>query len=225
MDDRAKKFLFKQGLYLISNKLTTSDVAKIKFMLSDFLPRQQLEKTRSGFDLLCLMSTRCELLSPDNYSFLEEVLQEVGKSDCVRSSFSLGSSVSLFIHNPQPLPQKLPHEQPKLLEIKKFLGEMSDNLSTDNVYDLCLFFSEICESINYQKVGQISAEQLFSKLQESHILGIGQLQPLRQVLVLLGRCDLASCIDDFNSGVWQCNSLSTPEEEKNVGSKYIKIHQ
>lgn len=45
----------------------------MKFMLSDFLPRQQLEKAKSGFDVLNLMAVRKDLLSPEDYSFLGSV--------------------------------------------------------------------------------------------------------------------------------------------------------
>lgn len=213
--NRAELFAFKVALYDISNKLTASDIEKIKFMLSDFLPRQQLERAKSGFDLLCLMASRKDLLSFNDRSFLEEVLREVGKSDLVSRSFSKATSRNTVL-NPAHF-QVSQHQRPKLLQIKRLLGEIADNLSTENVKDLCMFFVGICESINYRNVHDIkSAEQLFTMLQESLVIGIGQLHPLQQVLNLIGRIDLASIIEAFNAGTWQSfhshPSLPTPEE-------------
>lgn len=224
---KAQMFSFKQGLYNISNKLTTSDVDKMKFMLSDFLPRQQLEKARSGFDLLCLMASREDLLSCKDCSFLEEVLREVGKADYIRGAFLPVSSLSpsMVLVNSVSL-----HQRPKLLQIKRFLGEIGDNLSTENVHDLCQFFAGICESINHQNLHHIkSAEQLFSRLQESHLVGVGRLQPLQQVLNLIGRLDLASSIEAFNAGTWQSSnqypSLPTPEEQPSIPTPEEQDHE
>lgn len=219
-DNKGKLFAFRHGLYKISNRMSDSDVEKIKFMLSDFLPRQQLEKARTAFDVFCLMSTREDLLSQDDFSFLEEVLQEVGKRDCVRSCFSTAPTTSYDVAPSLTSCSVAQHQKPKLPQIKKFLGELSDSLSADNIRDLSLFFAGICESINYQNARDIqSGEQLFSKLQESHLLGVGvtQLQPLRHVFVLIGRLDLATSIDNYISGAWESThlkmSLSTPEEQ------------
>ena len=104
--------------------------------------------------------------------------------------------------------------------MKKLLGEVCDNLSSENVNDLCQFFVGICESINYQNYHKIkSAEELFSRLQESHLLGLGDLQLLQCILRLLGRLDLAALVEAFVSGTWRsaCNlpGIPTPEEESN----------
>ena len=198
MENKSREFAFKRGLYNISNKLTTSDVDKIKFMLADFLPRQQLEKARSGFDLLCLMASRSDLLSYSDYSFLQEVLREVGKGDCVEGFLSSSYSLQdVFRSSISPC-----HCKPEL--VKAFLGELADNLTAENVHNLILFFAGICESINYHNMHDvISAEQLFSRLLECHVVGASQLRPLQEVLTLLGRLDLADQVEIFNAGSWQ----------------------
>ncbi len=200
---------------------------KMKFILSDFLPRQQLEKAKSGFDVLCLMAVRGELLSPKDYSFLEEVLKEVGKEEFIKScSTSLPSMPSFNVDTSNSISQYL---RPKLLQVKKFLGELADNLSSENVHDLCLFFAGICGSINYQNVNDIkSAEELFSRLLESHLIGTGNLQPLQRVFELIGRLDLASSIETFNTGVWQSvndnPSLPMPVEDEECSIRGIYTH-
>lgn len=116
------------------------------------------------------------------------------------------------------------YQRPKLLQVKRFLGELAENMSSENVHDLCLFFAGICKSINYnyQNVDDIkSAEVLFSKLQESHLIGAGHLQPLQRVFELIGRLDLASNIESFNTGIWQSvhdnPTLPTPVEDEGCG--------
>lgn len=205
--EKSREFAFKRGLYNISNKLTTSDIDKMKFILSDFLPRQQLEKAMSGFDLLCLMASRSDILSCNDYSFLQEVLMEVGKGDCVEGFLS-----SYSLHCVLGSPCVTHHLKSEL--VKVFLGELADNLTAENVHDLILFFSGICESINYQNMHNVrSAEQLFSRLLECHIIGASQLQPLQEVLTVIGRLDLADQIEIFNAGSWQ----SIHPEEKTEG--------
>ena len=103
-EEKSRLFSFRYGLYNISNKLSALDLEKIKFMLSDFLPRQQLEKTRTGFDVLCLMASRKDLLSPHDTSFLEEVLREVGKSDYVRDMLAPQAASMLPKSAPLPIP-------------------------------------------------------------------------------------------------------------------------
>lgn len=209
MEDKSREFAFKRGLYNVSNKLTTSDVDKMKFMLSDFLPRQQLEKSSSGFDLLCLMASRSDILSYKDYSFLQEVLKEVGKGDCVDGFLSASYSLHGVLGS-----TCTSHHFFKPELVKVFLGELADNLTADNVHDLILFFAGICESINYQNMHNVrSAEQLFSRLLECHIVGVSQLQPLQEVLTLIGRLDLADQIEVFNAGSWQ----SIHPEEKTEG--------
>lgn len=213
-------FAFKRALYIISSKLTDSDVDKMKFMLSDFLPRQQLEKSRSGFDLLCLMASRSDLLSCDNYSFLEEVLREVGKGYGVLSSVlasytSCGMLNTLSVVDNGSIPSGVTHQTRKLVQLKRFLGDMADNMTAENVHDLCQFFAGICESINYQNLQTIkSGEQLFSRLLDSQLIGVGQLQPLQEVLSIIGRLDLASNIETFKNGIWQSANQSTPDEQR-----------
>ena len=201
MDEKIKLFAFRRALYSISNKLTESDLQKMKFMLSDFLPRQQLERATSGFDLLCLMASKSDILSCDDYSFLEEVLREVGKGDSVESSFLASySNPSLNI---MPVGNDgAQHE--KKLQVKGFLVELADHLTGENVRDLCQFFAGICESINQQNLHCVkSGEQLFSKLIECHLIGVGHLQPLQQVLSIIGRLDLASTVETFSSDMLQ----------------------
>lgn len=187
-------FAFKRALYNISNLLADSDLGKMKFMLSDYLPRLQLEKSCSGFDLLCLMATKSSLLSCGDYSFLEELLKEVGKGDVARSmflaSYSSDTQLDTSVAGSCTSLQKM--------KLKRFLSELSDDLTAENVHDLCLFFAGICKSINYQNLYRIkSGEQFFSKLLENEMIGVGHLQPVKLVFEIIGRLDLVTIINTW----------------------------
>ena len=164
------------------------------------------------------MAVRSDLLSPEDHSFLEEVLREVGKDDCIKGFLKVTTSSPIVVSRVNVSNSISQYQRPKLLQVKRFLGELADGVSSENVHDISLFFAGICESINYQNVDDIkSAEVLFSKLQESHLIGAGHLQPLQRVFELIGRLDLASSIERFNSGMWQSandTSLPTPVEDE-----------
>lgn len=197
--EEMKLFAFKRALFNISSKLSDSDLGKMKFILADFLPRRELEKCRSGFDLLCLMASRSDILSCENYSFLEEVLREVGKEDIVRTMVLASSSSPAFNTSPVVVPE----DKKKLLQVKRFLADLADNLTAENVRDMCQFFAGICKSINYLNLHSItSGEQLFSKLLESELIGFGQLQPLQLVLSIIGRLDLSTNVEAFSESMW-----------------------
>lgn len=200
-------FTFKCALYSVANNLTSHDVEHIKFLLADCFPRQELEKTKNGFGLLCLLCTRRELLSPNGYSFLEELLREVGKSECLKDILS---DTTAFQFSSMLQDTHLDADQSTSLQLE-FLDCLAEELTTDNAQTLGLFFAEVCESISYANAAAlISAKDLFGKLQESQIIGVGHLLPLHTTLVLIGRLDLASTVEQFCSGNWQSNNSLEP---------------
>lgn len=204
--ERRKWYTLKCALYVVANNLTSHDVDHIKFLLADCFPRQELEKARSGFCLFCLLCTRRELLSPNNYSFLEEILSEVGKSGCLEEIFSDMSS-SFY-------PPSIVHDtnfEAISLQLKEFLDSLADKLTRDDIQTLSLFFADVCESISYASaVALMSAKDMFIKLQEGQVIGVGHLQPLHKPLVLIGRLDLATSVEQFSSGMWPSSHYPEP---------------
>lgn len=192
-----KWFSFKCALYSVANNLTSHDVDHIKFLLTDTFPRQELEKARNGFGLLCLLCTRKELLSPNCYSFLDELLREVGKTEFLKeiSDTSTPSHFASIV---------IDADDSTSLKFKEFLDFLAEELTSDNVQTLSLFFVDVCESISYASaVALSSAKDLFSKLQEGRIIGMNHLQSLHKPLGLIGRMDLVAVLEQFGSGLWQ----------------------
>ena len=200
--DRERWFSFKCALYSVANNLTSHDVDHIKFLLADCFPRQELEKARSGFVLLNLLCTRRELLSPNGYSFLEELLKEVEPSESLKDIFSNAATRYTLSSMTDDI-----NLDAKCASLQlEFLDCLAEKLNTDNVQTLSLLFAEVCETISYANAVTIKCGKvLFNKLLEGQLIGMGHLQPLHTPLLLIGRLDLATLVEQFCSGTWKSN--------------------
>lgn len=193
-----ENFAFKKGLYQISNHLSNSEVVTLKFFLAESIPRSQLEKARTGFDIFCLMCDK-DHLSPNNLSFLEEILECVHKKHFVQKYLG-----SLGVGSAQNPPLNIGAGQPfvgegngRLSGLKVFLSrDIGAELSQENVRDLALFFHG--EHISMQVIERMrSAEELFDKLLTSHVLDGSNLQALQNVLDVIGRKDLSNRVAEM----------------------------
>ena len=97
----ATELEFKKGLYKISSHFSRSEVDKLKFILSDFIPRRKLERATSAFHVFCLLESHDALLNRHDLTFFKEILDEVHKGHCVQQYLS-------NIH-PSELPQATAH--------------------------------------------------------------------------------------------------------------------
>ena len=194
--DGGKWFPLRCTLFTLAAHLTSHDLDHMKFLLADCLPRQELEKARSPFALLCLLSTRKELLSPNKYSFLEEILKEVGKNDFIKGMYS---EVENFNSSSLVLQEGLDMEDYACLQ-NRCLDCLSEQLTRDDVQTLGLFFVDICESLSYADALTLSCgKHLVTKLQKCGIIALGDLYPLHKALILIGRLDLATTVEQFCS--------------------------
>ena len=187
-------FTFRKALFLISNHLSSSEVTTLKFYLADTIPRSQLEKAKTGFDIFCLIIWK-GLLSPTELSFLEDILECIHKKHFVERYIREAQGVS----GGQNPPVNLGGAQPisgRVDSLKKFLGEIGAELSHNNVHDLALFFHG--DLISIQEVESIqSSAELFGKLLDSNILNQSNLHILKEVLGILGRKDLGGRVERY----------------------------
>lgn len=181
---------FKKGLYRISCHFSRSEVDKLKFILSDFIPRRKLERAGSAFHVFCLLESHRGLLSPSNLTFFREILNEVHKAHLIEKYLS-GSSVSDV-----PL---LPRQQfISDARTTSLLGDLADDLSRDNVRDLGLFFCG--ETVPLEIVENVSdGVKLFERLKDANV----SLHQLKEVLDVLSRKDLVRKIETFMDGAGQ----------------------
>ena len=88
----AAELEFKKGLYKISSHFSRSEVDKLKFILSDFIPRRKLERASSAFHVFCLLESHDNLLNRHDLAFFKEILDEVHK----------GHFIQQYLSNPHP---------------------------------------------------------------------------------------------------------------------------
>ena len=221
-------FTFRKHLYWISNQLSSQEVENLKFMCNDVVPRRQLERLRSGFDLFCVLEGK-NFFSPTNIEFLKEILETVGKDHLVKKLLSEGGGRAVAeMHEIGASTMELPGEgdqyDPSKLkqEFKRLLLKVGDELMERNVRDIAFFFQDP-ESLSLQEIEQLrSASKLFQTLQDQGIIGPTKLRKLRATLDVIGRKDVCKIIDDYQESIPQfvkCpTSTQVSPEGQHVGS-------
>ena len=197
---------FKKALYKVSSHFSRSEVDKLKFILSDFIPRRKLESATSAFHVFCLLeshhgSSGTPFLSPSNLEFFKEVLKEVHKAHYVDRYLSSYKADLLGSR-----------QQPFLSDVSTtFLASLSDELTADNVRDIGLFFSGTPLPLeDVEKV--IEAVKLFGKLKDANV----SVHELREVLDVISRKDLVRKIDSYLAGGEQ-SSLGSLNSSRSSG--------
>lgn len=191
---------FKKGLYKISSHFSRSEVDKLKFILSDFIPRRKLERATSAFHVFCLLESHDALLTRTDVGFFKEILDEVHKAHYIDRYLSDSQPVGLPLDPPYAIQDT---------QLTLFLANLADDLSKDNVRDVGLFFSG--ETVRLEEIENVSdGVELFHKLKDAGV----NLHQLKDVMKVLSRKDLAKKIDGFledkiQSPLGEC--LKSPE--------------
>ena len=166
-------------------------------MLDDDLPRAQLEAASTGFDLFCLMEEK-NFLSLDELEFMRDILQTVGK-DHYLDRYISGKVTGETQLKPIPGMNSVvvgPGSEDKTF--RRFLGQLSDAMSYENVHDVALFFHGDRSSIQLRDVEKIrTAEEVFKKLLDKGAIREGELTIVYNVLDVLGRQDMCTMIEKF----------------------------
>ena len=198
---------FKKALYKVSSHFSRSEVDKLKFILSDFIPRRKLEGATSAFHVFCLLESHHDasgttFLSPSKLEFFKELLKEVHKAHYVDRYLS---SCTADLRARQP-----PFLSDGSLSTA-FLGSLSDELRSDNVRDIGLFFSGT--PLPLEDVEKISeGVKLFEKLKDANV----SVQEVREVLDVISRKDLVRNIDSHLARREQ-SSLSSLGSSQSTG--------
>ena len=191
----SETFFFRKCLYQISSHLGRYDVDKIKFMVSDHIPRTLLETARSGFDVFCLMEER-NLLTSTELFFLREVLDTVSKSHYIDSYLNARGSAGVALKQIPGYTAGIPDPTrgpASLTSHKKLLGRLGDGMTPENVRDMALFFHG--NSIHVRDIEELrTAEKIFDKLESGRAIQSGDYTILYNVLDALGRLDLCEMI-------------------------------
>ena len=75
-------FEFNSFLLKVAEELTSSDVRKLKFVLKEFIPPAQSERTTEAFHYFEELQRRC-LLSPTDFHMLKKAFEAIGRIDLV----------------------------------------------------------------------------------------------------------------------------------------------
>jgi len=222
-------FSFRKHLYWISNQLSTPEVENLKFMCNDLVPRRQLESIHSGFDLFCVLEGKGHLSLTDA-SFLEEILETVGKKHLVRRLVNEGGGRGIQEQreigtpcNQLPAESEVQYDTKKLeREFKGFLIKVGDELTQRNIRDVAFFFQDSDRAtLSLQEIEQIRlASKLFEKLRDEGIISSTNLGKLRATLDTIGRKDVCKIIDDYQAKLpqfLQCHAPTQASQEMEQG--------
>ena len=220
------RFTFRQHLYWISNQLSSQEVENLKFMCNDVVPRRQLERIRSGFDLFCVLEGK-NLIFPTDVEFLKEILETVGKDHLVKKLLNEGGGWGIVeVHESSASNMQLSAEseaQYDALELKKafktLLIKVGDELMEQNIRDIAFFFQDP-KSLSLQDIEHLRlASKLFQKLQDQGIIGPTKLEKLRATLDVIGRKDVCKIIDDYQEKIPQFVKFPTSTQASQEGQQ------
>ena len=217
-------FAFRKHLYWISNQLSSQEVENLKFMCNDVVPRRQLERLRSGFDLFCVLEGK-DFISTTDVEFLKEILETVGKDHLVKKLVNEGGGWGIAeVHETGASNMQLSAESeaqydtPKLEKaFRKLLLKVGDELMEQNIRDIAFFFQDP-KSLSLQDIEQLrSASKLFQKLQDQGIISPTKLEKLRATLDVIGRKDVCKIIDDYLKTI-RCPAPTQVSQEGQQGA-------
>ena len=204
MSDRLE---FQTQLYNISNHLSSSDVENLKFLCYDLIPRREVERIGTGFELFGVLQGQ-GLIAPHNLSFLEELLSSVHKAHLLTvlknpQTQPPPGPANAPANHPPPAAATVPPDKRLSQKFQKFLVKVGDELPERNVRDIAFFF----QSFNLKSLSAQEAERmrepakLFRILREEELITPTDLSKLREVLSAIGRRDVCRMVDEYMRSV------------------------
>jgi len=83
-DASVVRFNYKMTMIAIYNNLRRSDLNKLKFLCSDFIPLSRLEQVNTGCNFVQALEQMCLISAPENVHFLAELLWLIGRIDLLQ---------------------------------------------------------------------------------------------------------------------------------------------
>ena len=208
MSHRAS-FEYRKQLFRISNRLSDSDVANLKFLCGDVVPRRVLEGVSTGSELFQALED-VDALSYNNLDFLELIFDSVSKAYLVRE-------LRGALTNPPPRvparetgedeaggPASLPPTHPASVKFGKFLVALGDELPERELKQVAYFFRSFraAAGLSAQEIQRLKEPAvLFKVLKQEKMVQPTDMGMLRDVMEAIGRLDLCERIDDYTVSV------------------------
>lgn len=92
---------FNALLLKISDQLSESQLAKIKFLCGDMIGKKDMEKIKNGIELFQILSERRKL-GPDDMDYLLELLKQIQRQDLVDEVTRFQTCQMSTVNQPDP---------------------------------------------------------------------------------------------------------------------------
>ncbi|NXM24625.1 CASP8 protein, partial [Oxyruncus cristatus] len=194
-------------LLAVSEELDEAELAALKFLSREHVPRRRLEAARSAHDLFEALQER-GALEAGNLAFLRELLYRIGRIDLLAAH--LGSSreqVERELQVPRPGGARVP-------PYRYLLFQLSEDITKDELMSFKLLLDGVLPKSKLTR--ETTMLDIFIEMEKKGLLGKGNLS------VLKGLCEeinisLWNRIEDGLNLFGQEEMLSTEEETGSTG--------
>ena len=206
--DKKRNMVFRTQLFHISNKLSETDVANLKFLCSDLngISRRALEEIDAAFQLFSALEGINEL-APDKLGFLEELLKTLGKVHLIEPLKEALANPASYTEGAQSSPLSPPTSDAAVsMKFNQLLISIGNDLPQRDLRNVSYFFQSYdVKGLTAQALQKLrEPAQLFDILKQERIISATNLGKLRAVLEAIGRRDICEKIDEYAQSVPGC---------------------
>ncbi len=240
---------YRKLLVKISSNLSGEDLANLLFCCEDDIPESKAEKVSSGVDLFKILK-HLDLLSPDNYEYLREQLQAVGRIDLAsllpsplqtalcrvpsnelsvllaESCDSKSASQRKCDGKSKSDPLDSAVEKLKSLSVtpRAQIMHVCDSLTEDNVSKLSFLFADrLSKSRKLEEIK--SPLDLLTSLEKAEVISMECPASLAEPLEEVGRKDLASFLRSHISVLSLPSFLTSSHQMLGLKLAMLKLKQ
>ena len=206
---------FRTQLFGISNQLTNADVQNLKFLCTDLLPRREVEKICTAFELFGAIEGIGEL-APDKLNFLEELLKTLNKGHLIIKLKEALAHPSSRTEDTPPQSAPSSHSDVALsMRFKQFLITIGNDLPASDLRNVSYFFQSYdVKGLTAQALQKLrEPAELFDILRNERIISPTNLSKLRFVLDAIGRKDICEKVDEYMKSVCGNTASGTGKRE------------
>ena len=197
---------------MIGQNMGRRDVNNLKFLCEYDLPKRQMEKIETAFELFCALESN-DLIGYGNDSKLRAMLNSLSKAHLLEK-YPLETSDSEI----ETDRGGKSHEKPELQRLNTFLIEISDNMSNRDVRTFACFVYDQTTHFSLMDLEKIdSAHTIFSGLTQDRLIGPRNLSVLEEIFEVIGRNDLRQRIREYLSTAGQ-PVMSTDDQPSHPSS-------
>lgn len=192
---------FRSTIRKLTEHLTSEDVQGMKFVCEGTIPTGRLEQVQDALSLFQALEERGKL-SADNLTFLNHLLEAIGKVHLMRVLTEEGEIA------PSPFVSRVPPPHAEPLDYRAILNHIATKLTEEDIRQILYLFRDFNAPRTHETLGR-DAREFLLHLERRQIIATGHLDRLRWALGEVGRIDLVHFIDEcdvfhrqsFGSGI------------------------